>query len=808
MAADTRSFRTTLKSILFSRKLFIGLAICFGLMIGGLIGILWVGTQGLPSLESLQEYQPSLITRVYSDEGDVIGQFFVERRIYIPVTDMPQSLLDAIIAVEDTRFFEHPGLDIVGILRAAWTNLKSGGKVQGASTITQQLARTLFLSRERTYTRKIRELILAFKMELVLSKEKILEMYLNQIYFGHGAYGVGSAAQTYFDKNLTDISLSESAILAGLPKAPNTYSPYRNPELAKTRQEHVLNRMVQTGFISRTEADEAMNADFELHRKSLKPIAPYFLEHIRQTLVDHFGETMVYKGGLQVHTTLNRAMQKAADEAIHQGLHELDKRQGWRGPLGHQSLKELLENPVTSTEEPDPQHILKAIVTKTEKKHAEVLVENVYKGTISLTDMAWAQRRLQQGEEVTEAVIRVNLTANQILKPGDIIEVSSKYGDLEDGQFVLDQTPIVEGSLLALDPRTGAVRAMVGGYDFNRSEFNRAITARRQPGSAFKPIIYAAALTKEYTPATLVLDAPVVYEQEEEGEIWKPENYEKRFFGMISLREALRHSRNAATVRLLEQIGVQDVVDLARALGITSPINQDLSLALGSSSVTLQEITSSYGVFANQGLWLPPYTITMVKNLDGEVLEQHIFEPQQAVSKETAYLVTNMMMDVIQSGTGRRAKSIGRPLAGKTGTTNSYHDAWFVGYAPNLATGVWVGFDGVRTLGRLESGAHAALPIWTDYMAKALQPLPVTTFNIPEGIRFAQVDTTTGALPSQTSKSITTEVFAEGTEPSKPITPKPSTLDFFEMDQVGPSPATTRQPASTDFNDPANGFNF
>ncbi len=760
-------------------------------MIGGLIGILWVGTQGLPSIESLQDYQPSMISRVYSDEGEVIGQFFVERRIYIFISDIPQSLINAIIAVEDTRFFEHPGLDVVGIFRAAWTNLKSGGKVQGASTITQQLARTLFLSRERTYKRKIRELILAIKMELVLSKDKILEMYLNQIYFGHGAYGVGSAAQTYFDKELSEINLSESAILAGLPKAPNTYSPYRNPELAKKRQAHVLNRMVQTSFISQTEADEALMAEIPFRRKSIKPIASYFLEHIRQTLVNHYGATMVYKGGLQVYTTLNVAMQKAADDAIYRGLHELDKRQGWRGPLGHQPLTELLDNPVEMAKTKNPGKIFRAIVTKTSKEAAQILVENVYKGQIALKDMDWAHRRLKRGEEVTTAVIRKNLTAKDILKPGDIIEVITKNGDLEAGEFLLDQTPIVEGSLLALDPRTGAVRAMVGGYDFQRSEFNRAITARRQPGSAFKPIIYATALKKGYTPASLILDAPVVYEQEEEGEIWKPENYEKRFFGMISLRESLRHSRNAATVRLLEKIGVQDVMDLATALGVTSPLSQDLSLALGSSSVTLQEITSAYGVFSNQGLWLPPYTITMVKSLEGEVLEQHIFEPQQVTSKETAYLLTNMMMDVIQSGTGRRAKSIGRPLAGKTGTTNSYQDAWFVGYAPNLATGVWVGFDGVRTLGRLESGAHAALPIWTQFMGKALQPLPVTTFTIPEGIRFSQVDTTTGTLPSKTSTTITTEVFAEGTEPSKPVTPKPSPLDFFEMDQIPPPSSPT-----------------
>ncbi len=788
--AGKRSFRTRLQESLFSKKVVISFAICVGLGIGGLIGILWFGMQGLPSIESLQDYQPSLITRVYSDEGDVIGQFFVERRIYIPVSDMPKSLINAIIAVEDTRFFEHPGLDVVGIFRAAWTNLKSGGKVQGASTITQQLARTLFLSRERTYTRKIRELILAIKMELVLSKEKILEMYLNQIYFGHGAYGVGSAAQTYFDKNLVDINLSESTILAGLPKAPNTYSPYRNPERAKKRQEHVLHRMVQTKFISQAESNDALAADIVFRRKSVKPIASYFLEHIRQTLVGHYGETMVYKGGLQVYTTLNVAMQKAADEAVHQGLHELDKRQGWRGPIGHQSLTDLQELVEESSHAPNPHGILKALVTNTSKNSADVLVENTYKGKIALADMLWASRRLKRGTGVTDAVVRKNLTAKEILKPGDIIEVVTKNGDIEAGEFALDQTPIVEGSLLALDPRTGAVRAMVGGYDFQRSEFNRAITAKRQPGSAFKPIIYATALKKGYTPATLILDAPVVYEQEEEGEIWKPENYEKRFFGMISLRESLRHSRNAATVRLLEKIGVQDVMDLASTLGITSPLSQDLSLALGSSSVTLQEITSAYGVFSNQGLWLPPYTITTVKSLEGEILEQHIFEPQEAVSKETAYLVTNMMMDVIQSGTGRRAKSIGRPLAGKTGTTNSYQDAWFVGYAPNLATGVWVGFDGVRTLGRLESGAHAALPIWTQFMGRALNPMPVTTFSIPEGIRFSQIDIATGTLPTKSSKSIATEVFAEGTEPTKLVAPKPSPLDFFEMDQIESSSAT------------------
>lgn len=762
------------------------------------MGVLWIGTQNLPSFELLQDYQPSLVSRVYADDGEVIGQFYIERRIYFPLSGIPQQLVNAVIAVEDARFFDHPGLDIKGILRAAWTNIKHGGKIQGASTITQQLARSLFLSPERTYTRKIRELILAIKMELILTKDQILEMYLNQIYFGHGAYGVGAASLTYFDKDLSEISLPEAAFLAGLPKAPNTYSPYRNPQLAKNRQEHVLNRMVQAGFIPQARADEVANSEISFKRQSLEMIAPYFLEHVRQTLVERYGESMVYKGGLQVYTTLNTTMQKAAEEAINVGLRQLDKRQGWRGPIGYKDLEDLhdsqtVEPTYTEFDHHSPSKgVYHAVVLEVSEDSAEILVSDIYKGRIKLEDMLWAQRQLENGaEDVTDAVILDHPTADLILTPGDIIEVAPNNGDLESGKFRLEQTPLVEGALLALDPRTGAIQAMVGGYDFERSQFNRAVIARRQPGSAFKPIIYATALKSGLTSATLVLDAPVVYVEEDSEKIWKPENYEKRFYGRITLREALRHSRNAATVRLLEKIGVTEVVHMATSLGITSPLSEDLSLALGSSSVTLKELTSAYGVFANQGLQLPPYTITSVRSLNGEILEQHIFEPRQAVAKETAYLVTNMMMDVIQRGTGRQAKSIGRPLAGKTGTTNSFHDAWFVGYAPNLATGVWVGFDGVRTLGKVESGAHAALPIWTQFMTQALQQVPVRAFDIPEGIRFAQVEPSTGLLASQTSRNTTTEVFAAGTEPPKRPRPIANPFQFYELDQRSPFSSTS-----------------
>ena len=759
-----------------------------GLAVGGTAAVAWYMATGLPSLGGLRDYQPSLITKVKADNRQVIGQFYVERRILTPLPEVPRHLIDAVLAVEDTRFFEHPGLDIWGILRATWTNFKRGGKVEGASTITQQLARSLFLTPERTFRRKIRELFLALKMEFILTKEQILEMYLNQIYFGHGAYGVGTASLTYFGKALSELQLHESAFLAGLLKAPNTYSPYKNYDLAKQRQEHVLGRMVQAGFLTEPLAQEASETPLPFTRQSFERVAPYFLEDVRQHLVNEYGEAMTYKGGLQIATTLNIQMQHLAEKAIRKGLRELDKRQGWRGPLRHE------EPPATLPEEPPLAfpafgEIMEGLVLNVSEEEVTVLAHNLV-GTITLPDMLWAERRLSEGMSVTEAEVTPIVSARQLVEPGDVIEVSLKSTRNDTIRFRLDQTPLVEGALIAIDPRTGAIRAMVGGYNFERSQFNRALLALRQPGSAFKPIIYATAINQGLTPATLILDAPVVYEEEEPGKTWKPENYEKRFFGPITLREALRHSRNAATVRLLEQIGVSRVIKFSRALGIRSSLSPDLSLALGSSGVTLQELTATYGVFANQGLALEPYTISLVKDQHDHILEQHVFKPRQVVSKETAYLITHMMMDVIQSGTGKRARSIGRPLAGKTGTTNSYRDAWFVGYAPNLATGVWIGFDSVETLGKVESGAHAALPIWTDFMKKALNMLPVRTFSVPEGIQFVEVDQQTGSLVDGPSKGTTTEVFADGTIPQRQTSQPADPLDFYEFDQLDPAVET------------------
>ena len=531
----------------------IGFALALVLGSGGVAGVLWYFSQDLPSLEPLQNYQPSLVTRVYSDDRQIIGQFFIERRFLKPLPEIPKSLTSAVIATEDARFFEHPGLDIVGILRAAVTNIRHGGrKVEGASTITQQLARSLFLSAERTFDRKLRELILAYKMELVLSKEQILEMYLNQIYFGQGAYGVAAAAQTYFGKELSALTLAESAFLAGLPKSPNHYSPFKAYDRAKKRQEHVLFRMEEAGFIKSAEREQAVAEKLNFRRPGSEHLGPYYVEYVRQLLVAKFGESMVYKGGLEVFTTLNIEMQRAAEAAVLNGLRELDKRQGWRGPVRTVDLATLdapTADPSIKLKEGD---VMEGVVTKIGKDFALVQAGGGT-GRLSFDDLAWATKRLKGRDPTKDITVVKNV--KQLLTPGDVIDVAVKKIEKDVIHLRLEQAPVVEGALIAIDPKTGAIRAMVGGYEFARSEYNRAVLAHRQPGSAFKPIIYATAMNQGMSPGSVVLDAPVVYEQEEDEKIWKPENYGKRFHGVVSLRDALIHSHNLATVRLLEKIG-------------------------------------------------------------------------------------------------------------------------------------------------------------------------------------------------------------------------------------------------------------
>ncbi len=747
-------------------------------------GLLWHYSQDLPDLNQLQNYQPSLVTQVYSSDRQLIGQFFIERRILTPLSAIPEHLRRAVIAVEDVRFFEHPGLDYIGILRAAWTNVRRGGKVEGASTITQQLARSLFLSSERTFDRKVRELVVAYKMELVSSKEQILELYLNQIYFGQGAYGVASAAQSYFGKDLSALSVAEAAFLAGLPKSPNHFSPFKNFERAKKRQEHVLSRMEDAGFLTAAEREKAAAEQLNFRRPGSEQIAPYFVEYVRQLLIAKYGEAMVYKGGLKVMTTLNLEMQQAAEAAFSAGLREIDKRQGWRGPVRTVDLSSLSPAAaVSASSQPlKTGDYREAVVVKPGKDFYLVQIGET-QAKLTFDDMAWAKRKLT-GPDTTKDFV-VNPNPKQILKPGDVVEVAVKKIEKEVVSVQLEQTPLVDGGMIAIEPGKGAIRAMVGGFDFNRSEYNRAVQAHRQPGSAFKPLIYAAAVDQGMSPASVVLDAPVVYEQVEEEKTWKPENYGKRFHGMVSLRDALAQSHNLATVRLLEKVGVKNVIEFSKQVGISSPLASDLSLALGSSSVGLMELTSAYGVFLNQGNRAEPYAIFFVKDNQEKVLELAEPESQEVISKETAYLITNMMEDVVQKGTGQAAKVLGRPVAGKTGTTNDFINAWFIGGTPNLVAGVFVGFDDRRSLGETESGAHAALPIWTNFMKTALKQVPVVPFVIPEGITFVKVDPSTGLLNNDSDDQPgNVEIFTKGSEPTQAAQRRLDPTDFYKLDQI------------------------
>ncbi len=759
-------------------------------VIGLAAGLATVGylLHDLPPITGLHEYQPSLVTRVYSADKQEIGQYFVERRILVPLEKIPRHFVNAVVAIEDSRFFEHRGLDFVGIARAAITNLLSGKIRQGASTITQQLARSLFLSPTRDFERKAKEALLALKMEQILGKEQILELYLNQIYFGHGAYGVQSAAQTYFGKDVGQVTLAEAAYLAGLPKGPADYSPYYHPEASRKRQATVLRRMVEERFITTTEAEMAMTEDVPFRRQTRDEPAPYFVEHIRQRLMATYGEAMVYKGGLQVYTTLSLAEQQVATAVLQEGLRQLDKRQGYRGPLrrgvspDEVSAKRVSDG-ASADAPPRPGEIIEAVVAKVGKDELTVLARGLT-GQIAKDDLMWARRRLKGPDPIKHVKDTGAKTPGQLFKVGDVIEVSVKKMVGDVAQMTLEQTPIVEGALLSIDPRTGAVRAMIGGYDFLRSEYNRATSARRQPGSAFKPMIYAAAITQGLSPGTPIVDSGVVYNEDDPDLVWRPENYDQKFEGLITLRQSLAQSRNAATVRLLEKIGIVPVLDLAQNLGITSPLANDLTLALGSSGVTLQELTAAYGTFFNQGIRLEPYPIESVLDSNGQVLEMHVPDPRSVMTKESAYLITNMMEDVVQRGTGQAAKEMGRPLAGKTGTTNDFTDAWFVGGAPNLVTGVWVGFDEIRTLGDKETGARAALPIWMIYMKTALESLPVMPFTMPDGIVAVRIDPATGLLAAEGSDQGTVEVYLKGTEPTTHAEMKSSPSQFFKFDQM------------------------
>ena len=769
----------------------LGLGLLGGLgMVGTALGIYFYLAEDLPKIDSLGDYRPPVISTVYSDDNRKIGEFYTERRIVMPLDQIPEMLRQAFVAAEDSRFYQHRGIDLISIGRAFFKNLEAGSIVQGGSTITQQVTKSFLLTPERSYNRKIKEAILAYRIDRAFSKDEILFLYLNQIYLGHGAYGVGAAAENYFAKSVGELNLAECAVLAGLPQAPSRDSPFHHPDRARQRQIYVLNRMVEEGYITNIQATAAINTELNVkpRRNWFSEEVPIYTEHVRRYVVERYGAERLLNDGLQIYTAVNIEMQKCARKEVDTGLRALDKRQGYRGPIDHlapETVAAWIEGRAAQADAPPAVgSILEAVVLEVDDAAARVTVDmGRAQGVIGLEDMRWARK---PDPSVAYHQARLGQPSNAV-RPGDVIRVAVKQVGQGDRPWILtlEQDPKVEAALLCIEAGTGHVKTMIGGRDFAASQFNRAIQSRRQPGSAFKPIIYAAAIDKGYTPATVLIDSPVVLQDQARDFSWKPRNYGQKFYGPTTLRRALAKSRNVVTVKILSDIGIDYAIDYARKLGIEAPLARDLSIALGSSGVSLLELVKAYAVFSNLGYRVEPVFVTRILDRDGNVLEQAQPERQKVIESTTAYLMTSLLEGVIQQGTGYRVKALKRPVAGKTGTTDDLYDAWFVGYTPRYVSGVWVGFDDESSLGRGETGSRAASPIWLGFMQAVLKDKPVQIFTVPEGVVFSKIDADTGLLPIPESKETIFECFKEGTVPTE-TTRRPDAIDkpeeFYKSD--------------------------
>ncbi len=951
------------------RRLIIAFFVAGFLGLASVAGLVYYISTDLPDMITLADYKPFMISEVYDRDGKKIGEFYRQKRQLVEFKEIPKVVVDAFLAAEDSSFYEHGGINYIAILRAVLANLKAGDKVQGASTITQQVARSLLLTRAKTYERKIKEVLLSYRMEANLSKEDILYLYLNQIYLGQEAHGVAMATEVFFNKQLKDITLPEAAILAGLPKAPSAYNPHRNPSRAKERQRYVLSRMKDEGMITEEEREAAAELPLKVYeRRTYWTKAPHFLETVRQMLISELGYDTVHEDGLQIHTSLDLEKQTVAQDEVQLGLRELDKRQGYRGPIknltdskeiaefllkernefidkknefrmlmpdgtlpdwGPLNLTGLETKPEDAPEDYEPKKLpvlpdyipvgtyMNGIVTKIDDEYGLAHVRFAEsKGLIDVATMSWAR---EPDPEVNARWAPEIKKISQVLKVGDVIEIriadktfssedfderlKEKKGNRKNfelpedfpdfkeyAKVELEQKPLTQAALLAIDQRTNEIISMVGGYEFSSSnQLNRSIQAVRQTGSAFKPLVYLSALDKGYNPASKILDAPIVYEEEtelqetegarpnsdEEPETmttrWKPANHSHKFHGDILFRNALIKSLNVPSVKIIEDIGVNWAATYARRLGIFSPLNMDFTLALGSSSVTLYEITKAFAQIGRLGRQIRPSFIHKVVNAQGEVLAKDIsldkrfedeitvleemfkrrranylawkksmdgesefkpaypigvedetitltndrdeseespnkeiavaandkgeetekaepktlqlpalphpskeppifFEdPKQLVKPESAFVMTSLLESVVAEpgGTGAYARNVERPVAGKTGSTSNYYDAWFLGYSPDIATGVWVGYDEEKTLGRGEVGGRSALPIWTGYMKAAHKGMSVKDFSAPDNIIFASIDNKTGRLASSESENVARQAFEVGTEPKE-----------------------------------------
>lgn len=783
-----------------------------GLLIALLVpvGIYFYLADDLPRVETLSDYRPPIVTRVFSEDGQLIAEYSKERRILFPVEQMPRQLIDAFVAAEDSHFFEHQGIDFTSILRAAIKNIKAGGIVQGGSTITQQVAKTLLLSSERKFKRKFKEAILAWRMEQHLTKNEILYLYLNQIYLGHRAYGVQAAAENYFAKDVNQLTVAECAILAGLPQAPSRYSPYSHLDRAKKRQRYVLNRMVEDGYISAAEAESAFAQELEIQPRINRNIedAAYFTEQVRRYLEERYGEEALYTEGLEVYTTMNLALQHAAQQAVQQNLRDHDRRQGYRGPekvLPSAEIESFLaQQEVGRQGQPLlVGDVLDAVVSAADPAGFSVRC-GPYAGVVTIDDEHWAAPLEIVANNIPA---QGNADGRRTRLPiGAVIQVRISGADAAGVlQLELEQEPLAEGVIVAINPENGSVKTMVGGYDFKRSQFNRALQARRLPGSAIKPLLYAAALDKGYTPASIILDTPVVFKDKNVAgveTVWKPSNYSDKWYGPTSLRLALSKSRNIVTIKLLEDIGINYAAKYIAKFGIESPLTRDLTLALGSSALTPLELTTAYAVIANGGVSVTPVYVARVVNRDGKVIEsidpadfpdgpgsgQQLIRQgrKRVISPETAYLITNMMESVVQHGTGWRAKALKRAVAAKTGTTNDLKDAWFAGFVPQLVAVSWVGYDIERPLGKYETGSKAAAPAWVEFMREAVADLDLAplNFRVPDTIEFHPVDPQTGLLAPEDGSDAYIEAFAPNTAPTRYALDEkhPQAQDFFRLD--------------------------
>src|SRR6185437_7296779 len=751
--------------------LFAAGTILFVVGVAAAAGLLWHFSKDLPDYSQLQDYEPPVMTRVHAGDGSLVGEYARERRLYIPIQAVPKLVINAFLAAEDKNFYEHGGLDFTGIARAAFSyieNYGSGRRPQGASTITQQVAKNFLLSNEVSLSRKVKEALLALKIERTYSKDKILELYLNEIYLGLGAYGVAAAALTYFDKGVNELTVPEAAYLAALPKAPNNYHPFRARERALERRNWVLDQMAQDGFIKAADAEKAKASPLAVTQKANGVhtfAAEYFAEEVRRELYDRYGEKKLYDGGMSVRTTLDTKLQALASKTLKEGLVRYDEtKAGWRGPVSKLDIAtgdwggKLAD--VKALNDVAPWRL--AVVLDAGDKSTRIGLQPgrepggfVSKerdiGTLALDGMKWVKLK---GKALSKV--------SQVLEPGDVVYVEPGK---ETGQYVLRQIPEVSGAMVVEDPWTGRVLAMVGGFSYDQSQFNRATQALRQPGSSFKPIVYAAALDNGYTPSTLILDAPLEIDQGPGLGTWKPENYEHDFYGPSTLRFGIEHSRNVMTVRLAQDVGMPLIAEYAHRFGVYDNLPNYLSYSLGSGETTVLRMVSAYSMFDNGGKRIIPTFIDRIQDRYGRTVYRHdqrecrgctadkwkdqsepslVDRREQVIDPMTAYQITSIMEGVVQRGTATVVRSVGKPIAGKTGTTNDEKDVWFIGYSPDIVVGVYMGYDKPRHIGRGATGGHVAAPVVADFLKVALADKPPVPFRVPAGIKLIRVNAKTG----------------------------------------------------------------